>query len=64
MTNQKSFPVRYMVVSTWYGYKVVDTLSPERKTVKKFIGCLRDCAVLDAHFYALVKNENEGYSYG
>jgi hypothetical protein len=66
MTNeQKSFPVRYMVLKAWYGYKVVDACSPKLKTVKRFIGGYFEPFVIlvDAHRYARRKNEAEGYVY-
>jgi hypothetical protein len=63
MEEQKSFPVRYMVVSTWYGFKVIDTLSSKGVTVKRFIDWLSGMAVIDAHKFALMKNESEGYVY-
>jgi hypothetical protein len=64
MNNRKSFPVRYMPVKTFYGWKVLDTLSYEERVVKRFIGWdISGLAILDVYNYVRNKNEAEGYVY-
>jgi hypothetical protein len=63
MTDYKSYVVRYMPVETWYGWKVVDTLTYEERVVKRFIGWFNDFVILDVYNYVRNKNEAEGYVY-
>ena len=63
MTNHKTWVVRYMPIETWYGWKVVDTLTYEERIVKRFIGWFNDFVILDVYNYVRNKNEAEGYVY-
>jgi hypothetical protein len=64
MTEQKSFPVRYMPVETWYGWKVLDTLSYEERVVKRFFSLdISGLKILNVYNYVRNKNEAEGYVY-
>lgn len=63
MTKQ-SFPVRYMPVETLYGWKVIDTCSPDMSVVKRFFTIdISGLKVLDVYNYVRNKNEAEGYVY-
>jgi hypothetical protein len=55
-------PVRYMVVNTWYGYKILDTLTEHFKTVKRFLD-FDGWGHLRAHERARFMNLKEGYAY-
>jgi hypothetical protein len=64
MTEHKSYVVRYMPVETWYGWKVVDTLTYEERVVKRFIGWdISGLKILNVYHYVRNKNEAEGYVY-
>jgi hypothetical protein len=63
MTEQKSFPVRYMAIHTWYGWKVIDTLSSRPRVVRRFLGGFSGLKILDVYNYVRNKNEAEGYVY-
>jgi len=64
MTNYKSHVVRYMPVETWYGWKVVDTLTYDPHVVKRFFTLdISGLAILDVYNYVRNKNEAEGYVY-
>jgi hypothetical protein len=51
-----------MVIATWYGYKILDTLTEGFKTVKRFVDYDNE-AHLRAHDYARELNIKEGYVY-
>jgi hypothetical protein len=64
MNDYKSYPVRYMPVETWYGWKVVDTLTYEQRVVKRFIGWdISGLLMINVYNYVRNKNEAEGYVY-
>jgi hypothetical protein len=64
MSEQKSFPVRYIPIETWYGWKVIDTLSPECRVVKRFFSLdISGLKILNVYNYVRNKNEAEGYVY-
>lgn len=55
--EQKSFPVRYMVVYAWFGWKVIDTCMYVGEEVCK------TSSLPNAHRIAKLLNESEGYEY-
>lgn len=64
MTEQTSFPVRYMPVETWYGWKVLDTKYEDLRVVKRFFTLdISGLAMLNVYNYVRNKNEAEGYVY-
>jgi hypothetical protein len=52
-----SYPVKYMVRSAWFGWKVIDTTWVIPRTVKRFF------TQYGAHRSAAMLNRQEGYRY-
>ena len=62
MATEKSFPVKYMVVKSWWPkrYNIIDTsFGGNGKTVRKWIDNLAS-----AHVVCKLLNQFDGYHYG